>query len=149
MIVGDTNRDGHQDLVVGSQFSESVAILLGDGHQLTAPTTNKLAGTAKPSQAEDFDRDGQMDLVNADEAAGVVEILPGTDASNFGTAIRIAVARDPHTVAIADFDRDGRIDIAVAHRATQTIAILLNRSVAKRRPAHGDRAASTTSDDES
>ena len=48
LIVGDTNRDGHQDLVVGSQFSESVAILLGNGHALDAPTTNKLSGTAGP-----------------------------------------------------------------------------------------------------
>jgi len=128
LIVGDTNRDGHQDLVVGSQFSESVAILLGDGHKLGAPTSNKLSGTARPSLAEDFDRDGQMDLVNPDEAAGVVEILPGTAPGEFGTPIRVSVGRDPHVVATGDFDGDGRTDIAVVHRATQTIAILLNRS---------------------
>jgi hypothetical protein len=54
-----------------------VAILLGDGHALAAPTTTTLAGTAKPSVAEDFDRDGQMDLVNPDELGGAIEILPG------------------------------------------------------------------------
>jgi hypothetical protein len=143
LIVGDTNRDGHQDLVVGSQFSESIAILLGDGHQLAAPTTNKLSGTARPSIAEDFDGDGQMDLVNIDEAAGSIEILPGTGPGTFGTPIRLSVGRDPHAVALGDFDRDGRIDIAVAHRATQTVAILLNRSAAKttapiRAPRAGD-----------
>ncbi len=145
LIVGDTNRDGHQDLVVGSQFSESIAVLLGDGHELSAPTTNKLSGTARPSVAEDFDGDGQMDLVNTDEAAGLIEILPGTGPGTFGTPIRLYVGRDPHAVALGDFDRDGRIDIAVAHRATQTIAILLNRSAEKtkapiRVPRTGDTA---------
>ena len=108
LIIGDTNRDGHQDLVVGSQFSESVAILLGDGRQLAAPTTNKLKGVARPSLAEDFDQDGEMDLVNPDEAAGVVEILPGTAPGRFGSPIRLFVGRDPHAVATGDFDRDGR-----------------------------------------
>ena len=131
LIVGDTNRDGHQDLVVGSQFSESIAILLGNGHQLTAPKTDKLSGTAHPSVAEDLDGDGQMDLVNVDESAGMVEILPGTAPGEFGKPIRLYVGRDPHAVAIGDFDRDGRPDIAVAHRTTQTIAILLNRSPAR------------------
>ena len=140
LIIGDTNSDGHQDLVVGSQFSESVAILLGDGRQLGAPTTNKLKGVARPSLAEDFDQDGEMDLVNPDEAAGIVEILPGTGPGRFGTPIRIFVGRDPHAAATGDFDHDGRIDIAVMHRATQTIAVLLNRS--RITPARGKVQAS-------
>jgi len=131
LIIGDTNRDGHQDLVVGSQFSESVAILLGDGHQLGAPTVRELSGTARPSLAEDFDGDGQMDLVNPDEAAGVVDILPGTAPGQFAAPIRLSVGRDPYAVVTGDFDRDGRVDIAVVHRASQIIAILLNRSPRK------------------
>jgi hypothetical protein len=143
LIVGDTNSDGHQDLVVGSQLSESVSILLGDGHQLGAPTTNTLKGVARPSQAEDFNHDGEMDLINPEEAAGVVEVLPGTGDGKFGTAIRLSVGRDPHAVVTGDFDHDGRPDIAVLHRATQTIAIVLNRTADKPAPArHGQRAAS-------
>jgi hypothetical protein len=141
LIVGDTNRDGHQDLVVGSEFSESVAILLGNGHQLDAPTTNKLSGTARPTLAEDFDGDGQVDLVHIDEAAGAIEILPGTGSGEFGRPIRLVVGRDPHAVATGDFDRDGRLDLAVVHRATQTIAILLNRSPAKNAPRSSLRTA--------
>lgn len=128
LIVGDTNGDGHQDLVVGSTYSESVAILLGNGQTLDPPTTNKLAGTAKPSLAEDLDRDGQMDLINADKIDGAVEILPGERPGQFGTPIRLVVGRAPQALATGDFDRDGRIDVAVADRAGQTIAILLNRS---------------------
>ena len=128
LIVGDTNEDGNQDLVVGSEFSESVAILLGTGAQLAEPKTNQLSGAAKPSAAEDFDRDGAMDLVNPVESGGAIEILPGVDANRFGKPIRVGVGRDPHALATADFDHDGRIDIAVVHRGSQTIAILLNRS---------------------
>jgi hypothetical protein len=69
-----------------------------------------------------------MDLVNVDETAGAIDILPGTGPNEFGTPIRLAVGRDPHAAVTADFDRDGRVDIAVLHRATRTIAILLNRS---------------------
>lgn len=149
LMVGDTNRDGHQDLVVGSQFSESVAVFLGDGRRLGAPTSSKLAGTAKPSQAEDFDRDGQMDLVNPDESAGVVEILPGTAPGSFGTPLRLEVGRDPRAVALGDFDHDGRTDLAIAHRTGRTIVILLNRSPAPRPRPHGARAAGASPDETS
>jgi hypothetical protein len=145
LIVGDTNQDGHQDLVVGNQFSESVAILLGNGKQLAAPTTSTLKGTARPSLAEDFDGDGQMDLVNPDESASVVEILPGTAPGEFATRVRLFVGRDPYAVATGDFNRDGKTDIAVVHRATQTIAILLNRSTAPKTPVRGGRHAGTGS----
>ncbi len=105
-----------------------MAILLGNGHTLDAPTTKTLAGSAKPSVAEDFDRDGQMDLVNPDELGGAIEILPGERPGDFGRPIRLTVGRAPQAVATGDFDRDGRIDIAVADRIGQTIAILFNRS---------------------
>jgi hypothetical protein len=128
LIVGDTNQDGHQDLVVGSAYSQTVAILLGNGRALDAPTSTTLAGTAKPSVAEDFDADGHMDLVNPDALGGALEILPGERPGEFGRPIRLAVGRAPQALATGDFDRDGRVDIAVADRAGQTIAILLNRS---------------------
>ena len=128
LIVGDTNQDGNQDLVVGSAYSETVAILLGNGHALDAPTTSKLDGTAKPSVAEDFDGDGQMDLVNPDELGGAIEILPGEHPGQFGRPIRLSVGRAPQALATGDFDRDGKIDIAVADKIGQSIAILFNRS---------------------
>ncbi|HSP99975.1 MAG TPA: VCBS repeat-containing protein [Candidatus Dormibacteraeota bacterium] len=128
LIVGDTNQDGNQDLVVGSAYSETVAILLGNGHALDAPTTSKLEGTAKPSVAEDFDGDGQMDLVNPDELGGAIEILPGERPGEFGRPIRLSVGRAPQALATGDFNRDGKVDIAVADRIGQNIAILLNRS---------------------
>ncbi|MDX2165799.1 MAG: VCBS repeat-containing protein [Deltaproteobacteria bacterium] len=136
LIIGDTNEDGNQDLVVGGEFSESVAILLGTGAALSPPATNQLSATARPSVAEDFDHDGEMDLVNPDQVGGAVEILPGVDDGAFGSAIRVTVGRDPRALATADFDRDGRIDIAVVHRSSQTIAVLLNRSPAPAPPAN-------------
>ena len=128
LIVGDTNQDGNQDLVVGSAYSQTVAILLGNGRTLEAPTSTPLAGTAHPSLAEDFDRDGQMDLVNRDALGGAIEVLPGERPGEFGRPLRFVVGRAPQALATGDFDRDGRVDIAVADRAGQTIAILLNDS---------------------
>lgn len=128
LIVGDTNQDGNQDVVVGSAYSETVAILLGNGSGLDAPTTSELTGTAKPSLAEDFDRDGHMDLVNTDELGGAIEILPGEHPREFGRPLRLSVGRAPQAVATGDFDRDGKVDIAVADRIGQNIAILFNRS---------------------
>ena len=128
LIVGDTNQDGNQDLVVGSAYSQTVAILLGNGRALDAPTSTTLAGTAQPSLAEDFDRDGQMDLVNPDALGGAIEVLPGERPGEFGRPLRFVVGRAPQSLATGDVDRDGRADVAVADRAGQTIAILLNRS---------------------
>jgi len=128
LIVGDTNADGNQDLVVGGALTQAVAILLGTGHDLAAPTTNQLDGAARPSLAEDFDRDGNMDLINRDGAGGAIEVLPGADNGAFGTPQRLILGRDPQAVATGDFDHDGRADIAVAHRTSQTIVILLNQS---------------------
>ncbi len=128
LIIGDTNADGNQDLVVGGALTQAVAILLGTGRALAAPTTSQLEGAARPSLAEDFDRDGNMDLVNPDGVGGAIEVLPGADNGAFGAPQRLVLGRDPQAVATGDFDHDGRADVAVAHRASQTIVILLNQS---------------------
>lgn len=127
LIAGDTNGDGLDDLVVGGRFGDSVATLLGTDRGLEPPRTKKLGSAARPSIAEDLDRDGWMDLIALDESASVVEVLPGQASGGLGRPLRLAVGRNPHAVAPGDFDGDGYVDLAVLHRNSAIIAILFNR----------------------
>lgn len=134
LLVADIDRDGHADLVVGSDGSEQVSTLRGGEGRLNPPTTSSLGTIAKPSIAEDFDGDGEIDLVVIREAEDAIEILPGTGPGEFGSPLSFPVGRAPHTVAAGDLDADGRVDLAVVHREARIISILLNRTKMRRAP---------------
>ena len=129
LIVGDTNSDGHQDLVVGSQFSESVShparrrppARRADDEQAERHGPS-VAGRGLRSRRRDGSR----------QSGGVCRRCRGParhrrrEVRHSRSVSPSAATRTPSSTG--DFDHDGRIDIAVLHRATQTIAILLNRS---------------------
>ena len=76
--------------------------------------------------AADFDRDGWMDLAQANTGRNTVTILinQGGSARSFVAAYDIAVGLGPFDLATADFNRDGIADLAVANADANTISIL-------------------------
>ena len=76
--------------------------------------------------AADFDRDGWLDLAQANTGRNTVTILINQrgSARSFVAAYDIAVGLGPFELTTADFNRDGIPDLAVANADAHTISIL-------------------------
>lgn len=135
LMVGDVNRDGFDDLVVGNDRSSTVAILNGSRRGLEQPRSDQLADVARPLVAEDLDGDGNIDLVATNEVADAIEVLPGMGPGQFASRLTFPVGHHPSAVAAGDFNEDGRPDLAVIHRDACTVSILINTSSATPPPA--------------
>ena len=75
----------------------------------------------------DVNRDGNADLVVANEKGGTISVLLGDGRGGFSEAAGspFAAGPDPNDLAIADFNRDGFPDVAVANHEVEQLTILL------------------------
>jgi hypothetical protein len=124
VAVGDFNGDGIPDLAVVNGGSNSVSILLGDGHGGFGPPTNYPVGAFPLSvTVGDFNGDGIPDLAVANVQDDTVSVLLGKGDGTFGAATNHAVALAPTAVAVGDFGT-GTSDLAVAD-SNGAISLLL------------------------
>src|SRR5439155_9774301 len=72
----------------------------------------------------DLNRDGNPDLVVADNAGGGVTALLGTSTGTFGAGAFAPTGSHPTFVTLADVDRDGKLDAFVTNRGSNTLRIL-------------------------
>jgi Bacterial Ig-like domain (group 3)/FG-GAP-like repeat/Abnormal spindle-like microcephaly-assoc'd, ASPM-SPD-2-Hydin/FG-GAP repeat len=90
--VGDFNGDGHLDLVTGNHVSNTVSILLGNGDGTFQQNIDFSSGSLPYSVAGvavgDFNGDGNLDLVVANEEDNTVSILiQAVNVENTNTAL--------------------------------------------------------------
>src|SRR5437773_1829662 len=130
VAVGDFNRDGKVDLAVANSGTSngvaSVSVLLGRGDGTFNPAVNYSGGFGSLSLAVgDFNRDGKLDLVEANFSTGNVTILLGNGNGTFQPALEFVGAGSPNpsSLAVGDFIGHGRLDVAVADGST--VATLL------------------------
>ena len=103
---------------------ESRMMLSVSGFQ---PAVNYNAGVGPGAVARgDFNSDGRIDLVVANQTGNKVSILSGNGNGTFGAAADYAAGNGPRAVVTGDFNGDGKIDIAVADAAGNNISVLLN-----------------------
>lgn len=115
MITGDFNEDGFADYISApvSGFKFTVMLGAGDG-TFTSGGQYGVAATAITDLAvADFDNDGHMDVVYADQNSLVVMTGDGTGAFNPSTAIGpfISPIRE---IVVGDFNNDGNQDVLTA-----------------------------------
>ena len=146
-LAADFNADGHIDLAFAHHDSYVVAILLGDGGgNFSAPPGSPF--NAKPAArtphthglaAADFNRDGKLDLVVANNADNDISLLLGDGRGAFAVAERspFPCGQGPYPIATADFDADGNADVIVPDAApgANTVTVLLGAGDATLRPA--------------
>jgi hypothetical protein len=130
-VAGDFNGDGRLDLAVANNFSNSVAVLLGNGDGTFAPPVDYGVPNGPTSVAiGDFNGDGRPDLTVT--AGDAVSILLGNGDGTFSVAATSFVVGDigsiPAWVAVGDFNGDGRPDLAVANMLSSNVSILTNTS---------------------
>ena len=120
VVAGLINGDLNLDLVVARGFNATsqVTVFLGDGAGVFTRTGDFPVGSL-PIDLDlgDFDGNGAIDIVTANEFGGTISILPGDGNGGFGAAVdfnaRGVATRGPTSIAVGDLDEDGKLDVAV------------------------------------
>jgi hypothetical protein len=130
IAAGDFNGDGKMDVVVASEGSNDVTVLLGDGRGGLRQGASVPAG-ANPAEifVGDFDRDGYPDLAIANHDTSFVTILLGDGKGGFrpapGSPLTVHSKPHPHTVDGCDANGDGNLDLVIDSWEEERLTLLL------------------------
>jgi len=130
MIAGDFNQDGFLDLAVtggGGGSGNQLSVLLGNGDGTFQAAVNYTTDTNPAGiVAADFNKDGKLDLVVANNV-GSVSVLLGKGDGTFQSAVNYSVGGAPiGSIGVADFNGDGNLDFAVADGGNNAVIFLGN-----------------------
>jgi hypothetical protein len=117
VALGDVDRDGHTDVVLG--YAGTLELWLNDGAGNFTHATQALSGAGHVSSVSalalgDVDGDGSPDLVVGQASAPLAAWLGGTGTFTFSASIVPAVALAVESLAFGDADGDFDPDLAVA-----------------------------------
>ncbi|MBS2028497.1 MAG: VCBS repeat-containing protein [Deltaproteobacteria bacterium] len=115
--VADVNGDGHEDVLIATDFSGLIGYL-GDGAgNFSAMGTFPFAELQVPERivTGDFDGDGNLDLVVPSFGNDTVVVYLGAGNGTFQpNPVAYPTGQRPTAAAVADFDGDGRLDFAAS-----------------------------------
>lgn len=135
---GDVNNDEFSDLVVITEDSDDIRVLLSDGSNDYDPFfIIELPPVQGPSTnaGADFNHDGLIDIAIGSTYADQVNVLFGDATTIFGSEFNYQTGEGVRGLTVADFNGDGWEDIATANRAASTISILMNDGTGQFEPA--------------
>jgi Bacterial Ig-like domain (group 3)/FG-GAP-like repeat len=115
VTVGDFNRDGNLDVACTSPFTNSFAVLLGNGDgTFQAPQVHSGINEPTGITTSDFNHDKKLDLAVAVYNGASVLILLGNGDGTFQSGTPYFAGNAPGTVVSADFNKDGNLDLAAS-----------------------------------
>lgn len=121
---GDFNEDGHLDIALGIftvSPTNQLAIFLGNGDGTFGSSTLFSIGP-RPLDLKtyDFNGDGHLDIVSANNNGHTISVVFGTGTGSFGAATNYSTGASsgPNGISIGDFDMDGIKDLVVSVQAS-------------------------------
>lgn len=136
MLLVDVNGDKKLDLAIVNTVGDvpggvgSVTIILGVGNGFfqgarafpVGPGTCANNCTTPSIATADFNGDGFLDLVAANQQDNVLDLLLGNGDSTFQAHLDFPVTgSSPSSLVIGDFNKDGKMDVAVANQCTPNV----------------------------
>jgi hypothetical protein len=88
-----------------------------------APTTYPTGATAWDVQTADINKDGNLDVLTANRAAGTITVALGNGDGTLAAPRSIGVGATPRALAVADFNGDGKLDVVSANESN-TLSLL-------------------------
>jgi len=129
--LADLHGAGRTDIVIANTGSDTVTVLLGDGHGGFKPSAGSPfpAGHAPNDIAiADINGDGNADLVFPNHETKFVTILFGDGRGGFSPAPQSPLTVDskphPHGITCADFNGDHYMDLAVESWETNQVEVV-------------------------
>ncbi|HMS35417.1 MAG TPA: FG-GAP-like repeat-containing protein [Ignavibacteria bacterium] len=139
LCIGDLDKDGKTDMVVGNNGSNTVSVLrnittTSSGISFAAKVEFGTGTSPRSISIGDIDGDGKPDLVVTNSGNNTVSVFRNTstpgiiNAGSFAAKIDFATGSSPWSVSVNDINADGKPDLAIANNLSGTISVLLNTS---------------------
>ena len=129
LAIADFNADSHLDIATGNQNDSTVTILLGDGMGGFVSGGDFDAGffvTPDDLAVDDFDADGDIDIVTSSQGNSVRVMLNNGDAT-FAPPVFVNILSSVSSVAVADLNNDSIPDIAATGLTNNEVYVLLGQ----------------------
>jgi hypothetical protein len=143
----DLDGDGDLDLVTsntvtlalgggGVYTGNTISILRNNGDgSFTAPETLTVGKGVNEGTAADLDKDGDLDVVTANEGENTLSVLTNNGNGTFAAPATLKVGPRPGSPIAADLDRDGDLDLATANFGSTNVSVLKNNGDGTYMPA--------------
>lgn len=136
VAVADLNHDNKADIVVTNSGTDQVSVLLGKGDgTFQAPATFTVRSGPRPNDGyapsyvviDDFNGDGNPDLVVTSPNTSTAAILLGDGKGNLAKPTNLLVAAAPSAVVTGDYNHDGHRDFITVGNTSGTLSVFLGK----------------------
>lgn len=129
-VIGDFNNDSRLDIAIVNCHRQNIGIFYGYGDGTFSNIITYTAGNGSAPQSiavGDFDQDGLLDIVVANQITSNIAILHGIVQIVGMEQVTCSTGSTSHpqSIAVGDFNNDNRLDFAVGNYGTDSIGIFL------------------------